>query len=89
MTVGRKLRPLAECYDLIEVRAIRLVRLHVAGREPMSSAAARRNREQRDKAFDRLVAAVEERDRAAMAHEERCVFRSKAAATRRRNGGSK
>ncbi len=90
--MGKRTRPLAECYDLIQVRAIRLVRLHVAGRDRMSWEAARTNQVQRDRALNSLIDAVEERDRAAMAHEKRMEqWRKRSAAamravsTRRRN----
>jgi hypothetical protein len=89
-------RPLAECGALIEERAIRLVRLHVAGRKPIADGAKRQAHvKRRDRAFDLLIAAVAEYD------EARSIFNAKmdlwrarsaagmkAAATRRRNARS-
>jgi hypothetical protein len=54
-------RSLQECDALIEMRAVQLVRIHLAGRKPMADPAGHNRK--RDQAFDRLIAAVEERDR--------------------------
>jgi len=53
---------------LIEARAVRFVRLHVAGRSRMSYQQATQNRVQRDRALNLLVDAVELRDRVKERH---------------------
>jgi hypothetical protein len=65
-------RCLADCDALIEARAVRLVRIHLAGRTEIPDRAKRnKHNRQHDRAFDLLIAAVEERDRAFEAHEKR------------------
>jgi hypothetical protein len=86
-------RSLAECDDLIEARAVRFVRLHVAGRQPIPNAAKRQAHvRRRDRALDLLIAAVEERDEAFVRFEQTMARwriaserATRAAATRRRN----
>jgi hypothetical protein len=61
--VKRQPRPLAECDALIEARAVRFVRLHVAGRRPIPYSERREaNVRRRDRALGLLIEAVEERD---------------------------
>lgn len=55
-------RTLSELDDLVDVRATRFVRLHLACRRPVSRARVRLAAK-RDRALDLLVAAVELRDR--------------------------
>jgi hypothetical protein len=56
----------------IENRAIKLVRIHVAGRKPISDRKKRHEMHvRRDKAFDQLVTAVEGYDRACVIAEAR------------------
>lgn len=91
------MRPPAYCDQLVRDRAVRLVRLHVAGREAIPDKAAREKlNTRRDRAFDLLIAAVEECERSWQLHDERMdAYRRRAEAgrkawrTRRAKGGSK
>lgn len=53
-------RSFAECLDdLIRLRAVDLVRIHIQGRKPMADHAGHNRK--RDQAFELLIVAVEER----------------------------
>ena len=72
-------RSLQDWDQLIEVRAIRLVRIHLRGRKTINDVVLRKElHTARDHAFDLLVRAVEGRDREFARHEQRMAdFRRK------------